>query len=401
MVPIFALFGCATSAFLPGQLFATSDNHVNLLSSLSSSSSSSLFSLSSSSSSLTTNTALPFTLVYTHLEINSMIWQIPEANDLSLLIDPIASQLDFGIAPLYRANKKILSEQDTYNLIHEANPTHVLITQGLDDHCHLPTIAKLEEQQQQLLLQQATATSSTRQQQPPGLLQYLICPSALAKVSKVIPMDRITVLRHGQSYRINNKVKVTATVGSLVGPPWQERENGYLLQIHNNDNNNNNNNLPSLIHKKERNNLEEMNENGGLSSLSSSSSLSIYYEPHGDTTPQHLVLNNNKEPIKADICIVPVTKQSIPAQLPTNFQFPLVHGYERIQEIVQFLNASIVIPLCNGDLNTNGILSKLVASTGTIQDFYENQQMNQSNCRKVHVEHPIPGKPLIVRSSQS
>ena len=83
-------------------------------------------------------------LIYTHLEVNGMLWQIPAAQNLSLLIDPIAGQLDFGIAPLYTARKKYLTEQSQfYNLIAQAAPTHVLLTQGLDDHTHLPTLREL------------------------------------------------------------------------------------------------------------------------------------------------------------------------------------------------------------------------------------------------------------------
>ena len=265
-----------------------------------------------------------------------MIWKLPE-NDVSILVDPIASQLDFGIAPLYRANKKFLTEQDTFDLIKEANPTHVLLSQGLDDHTHLPTIERLAK-----MLPDLT---------------YVVAPSAYDKVARVVDASHITVLRHGQQYRLNGQCTITATVGSLVGPPWQERENGYLLEV---------------------------DESPDYASLS------VYYEPHGDTQTPQLQLRG--KPIQADICILPVTKQSLPAQLPEFAQFPLVHGGKRMQEIVSTLKATTVVPLMNGDLTTNGALSSLVSSSGSVDDF--ERSVSQSGVR---VERPTPGESLLVQ----
>jgi hypothetical protein len=45
-----------------------------------------------------------------------MLWKVPEA-DLLFVIDPFASQLDFGIPCGYRSNKKVLGEQEVLKLV--------------------------------------------------------------------------------------------------------------------------------------------------------------------------------------------------------------------------------------------------------------------------------------------
>ena len=275
----------------------------------------------------------PLTFSYTHLEVNGMIWQIPEVN-VSLVIDPIASELNFGIPWVYRANKKVLDEEATFRAIVEAAPTHCLLSQGLDDHTHLPTLSRLVEKLPNL--------------------QFLVAPSALDKLASILPNDRasrITVLSSGQVYALTPEVTIRATQGALVGPPWQARENGWLLLV----------------------------QGRGI----------VYMEPHAD------VDNEALRGLQADICISPVKEQSLPAQLPRIGQFTLVYGGSRTLEIAQALRASTVIPLGNGDLRTAGPLAKLVQATGSVADFDE--LVRKSPHLNIRVERPTPGIPLYVQ----
>lgn len=276
-----------------------------------------------------------FTFQYTHLEINGMLWQIPEAN-LSLVVDPIASELNFGIPWGYRANKVRLNEGATLDLIMEAAPTHCLLSQGLDDHTHLPTLAKLVEKMPNL--------------------QFVVAPSAKNKIAKIVGSSRITVVEPGQSLCLGSPVTLKATEGALVGPPWQARENGWLLTI--ND------------------------------------SKSIYMEPHADVTDQAI------KGLRADVIISPVKEQSLPAQVPKPAQFTLVYGGERTLEIAGALQASVVIPLGNGELDTKGALANLVEASGSFEEF--EQLVEDANARTtttvpIRVERPIPGVPLSVQ----
>jgi len=106
------------------------------------------------------------TFSYTHLEGNGQLWQAKSGNSqVSLVVDPLASQLDFGIPWGYRANKVALSESQTIDLICNAKPTHCLLTMGLDDHCHPPTITKMMNKLPDL--------------------EYIVAPSAEKKLERV------------------------------------------------------------------------------------------------------------------------------------------------------------------------------------------------------------------------
>jgi len=264
---------------------------------------------------LTTKTKNTFS--YTHLEGNGQIWQASSANTrASVVIDPVASQLDFGIPWGYRANKLSLSEDATIDLICNARPSHCLLTMGLDDHTHLPTLEKLRERMPEL--------------------KYVVAPSCEKKLLDFgLMSEHITVLDHGESCELLDGVVVTATEGALVGPPWQKRENGFVLQLNNEYD-------------------EEQEEVKGLS---------IYYEPHAD-----VVLKNIKN-IQADIMVSPVTQQSLPAQVPKEGQYTLVYGGERTLEIAESLGVQTIIPLGNAALDIEGPLAGLVSAVGDVSDF--------------------------------
>ena len=282
------------------------------------------------------------TFVYTHLEGNGQLWQASNGNNkVSVVIDPLASQLDFGVPWGYRANKKSLSEQATIHMICNANPSHCLLTMGLDDHTHLPTIEKLMERMPKL--------------------QYVVAPSCEKKLLDAgVDRKLITVLKHGQSCELENCGRVTATEGALVGPPWQTRENGFLLALNGN-------------------NSEDED------------ALSIYYEPHAD-----VVLDNIKQ-LRADVMVSPVTKQSLPAQVPKEGQFTLVYGGDRTLEIAETLGAKIVVPLGNGELDIEGPLAKLVEASGGVDEFEQLvDERNMKSSDAIRVEKATPGVTLSV-----
>ena len=272
-----------------------------------------------------------------------MLWQVPEA-DLSLVVDPIASELNFGIPWGYRANKRVLDERATLDTIVQAAPTHCLLSQGLDDHTHLATLTKLISRLPDL--------------------QFVVAPSARDKVASILPEGassrRITVLQPGgPSLSLGTgEVRLQATPGALVGPPWQARENGWLLHLNDRT--------------------------------------TVYMEPHGDVTDQTL------RGLRADVAILPVKDQSLPAQvLPKPLQFKLVHGGERALEIAQALQSSVVIPLGNGDLRTDGPLAGLVEASGSVEEF--ERLVRDANAKggkkrpEIRVVRPTPGVPLSVQ----
>nr|XP_024367631.1 uncharacterized protein LOC112278406 isoform X4 [Physcomitrium patens] len=81
----------------------------------------------------------------------------------------------------------------------------IIITQEWEDHCHLPTLKMLRKD-----------------------VPVLASPKAAVVVQRLGFTD-VTDLAHGTSSQISG-LKVWATVGGRVGPPWALRENGFVLQ---------------------------------------------------------------------------------------------------------------------------------------------------------------------------
>lgn len=166
-----------------------------------------------------------------------------------MLVDPIlVGNLDFGIPWLYDASKKVLK-----NFRLEDLPTLdcLLITQSLDDHCHLKTLKPLSQQVPEL--------------------RVISTPNAESKLS---PLFRnVTYLEPSQNIEVEGKngakVIIMATAGPVLGPPWQRPENGYIITC-------------------------------------KQGQLTLYYEPH-------CVYNRSLlEKYKADVVITPVIKQLLP-----------------------------------------------------------------------------------------
>jgi hypothetical protein len=247
---------------------------------------------------------------------------------------------------------------------------------GLDDHTHIPTL-------QQLIRNLPD-------------MKYVVAPSCVDKMHKLLREgggggrwqlddDRLIVLDHGQSCNLlcntatadggtTTSMMVTATKGALVGPSWQKRENGYLLT--------------SSSSSSSANSKNDSNNNN----------LSIYYEPHGD------VILTDIQKLRANIIISPVTKQSLPAQVPPAGQFTLVYGGERTIQIANTLHANVIVPLGNGELDIQGPLAGLVSSSGSITDFEKlvdknnnnNDKQNLNGDSSMKVMRSTPGIPLSI-----
>ncbi|XP_052726061.1 uncharacterized protein LOC108335907 isoform X2 [Vigna angularis] len=127
----------------------------------------------------------------------------------------------------------------------------LLITQSLDDHCHLKTLKPFSQKFPNI---RVIATPNAK-----GLLDPLF--------------RNVTYLEPGQSSDIEtnygSKINIKATAGPVLGPPWQRPENGYLV-------------------------------------TSPQGQLSLYYEPHCVYNQSYI------EKEKADILITPVIKQLLP-----------------------------------------------------------------------------------------
>lgn len=199
----------------------------------------------------------------------------------------------------------------------------LVITQSLDDHCHLKTLKPLSAKYPNL--------------------RVISTPNAEANLGPLF--SRVTYLEPGQNTEIEgkngSKVRIRATAGPVLGPPWQRPENGYIVS-------------------------------------SSEGQLTLYYEPHCVYNEEFL-----KEE-KADIVITPVIKQLLPS-------FTLVSGQEDAVKLAKTLCAKVVVPMNNGGLDSKGLLASLVQSEGTVASFKE---LLLKELPDAKVLEPTPGVPL-------
>ncbi|XP_071926992.1 uncharacterized protein [Coffea arabica] len=257
-------------------------------------------------------------LVYSDSLIWSWLWEV---GDVKILVDPIlVGNLDFGIPWLYDAAKKVLKNFQLDNL---PQIDCLLITQSLDDHCHLRTLKPLS-------------------QKYPGL-RVIATPNAKPLLDPLF--SNVTYLEPGEESEIDvinsSPVKLRATAGPVLGPPWQRPENGYLVS-------------------------------------SAQGELTLYYEPH-------CVYNKNfLEQERADIVITPVIKQLLP-------KFTLVSGQEDAVQLAKLLNARFIVPMKNGDLDAKGFLASIIRAEGTIESFKEILLKELPDAK---VLEPTPGVPL-------
>jgi len=269
--------------------------------------------------------------VLTYLEINGWILSM---GGLTILIDPILEgNLDFGIPSLYQGKKRVLPGN---GLIESLPPIDcLLITQGLDDHAHVRTLQKLQTLDPDL-----------------PILAPLFAKGALEESG----FDNPQYLKHSEEAIIQSRgntastcssVRVRATKGALVGPPWQRRENGYILR--------------------------------GSSESQSSLLPSIYIEPHVEFNAQEL-----SELGPVDVVISPISGQTLPA-------FELVHGPKDTMRLVETLQPQYLVPMQNGDIDTEGPVSRIVSEIGSSRDFERRLSSSNLNTELVKL---VPGEDI-------
>jgi L-ascorbate metabolism protein UlaG (beta-lactamase superfamily) len=135
-------------------------------------------------------------MILTYLDSNS--WLI-EINEKRILIDPwLVGSLVFGnLTWLFKGEKKVTRPiPDRIDLI--------LLSQGLEDHAHPPTLKQLDRH-----------------------IRVVASPNA-AKVVKELGYSQVTSLAHGETFKLDEKVEIKAVPGSPIGPTLVE--NGYLIK---------------------------------------------------------------------------------------------------------------------------------------------------------------------------
>ena len=267
--------------------------------------------------------------VITYLEINCLLLSL---GGLNVLIDPLLEgPLDFGLPDsLYTASKRTLPPTGLVEpLLSEVDA--VIITQGLDDHAHDRTLQKMASL---------------------GFAAPIIAPpSAKGTLLRTFPESQVRWLRPGEQTRLEAQpgrrgdggaIDVRACSGALVGPPWQARENGYVLR----------------------------GEDG----------FSVYYEPHVEFNEREL-----RRLAPVDAVVTPIVGQKLPG-------FELVHGPRAALRLVEALRPRIVLPLENGAIDASGVTAALVRQVGDDAEF--ERLLRQQGLTNMEVRNMPPGEPV-------
>jgi L-ascorbate metabolism protein UlaG (beta-lactamase superfamily) len=136
----------------------------------------------------------------TRIDLNSWIFQIAER---TILVDPwLVDPLEFyGLPWLYTAyhNTPLAFTPDTLPGI-----DLILLSQGVDDHCHKPTLQRLDPS-----------------------IPVVASPTA-ARVVSSLGYRNVTELFHWQKVEFDQTLQITSVLGAELQPG--QVENGYLLR---------------------------------------------------------------------------------------------------------------------------------------------------------------------------
>jgi L-ascorbate metabolism protein UlaG (beta-lactamase superfamily) len=137
-----------------------------------------------------------FNMYLTYFDSNS--WLI-EFENQRILLDPwLVDHLVFGNLPWLFKGKKNQSYPIPENI------DLILLSQGLEDHAHPPTLKQLDRN-----------------------IPVVASPNA-AKVVKELGYAQITTLNHSETFNLANRIEIKALPGSPIGPTLVE--NAYIIK---------------------------------------------------------------------------------------------------------------------------------------------------------------------------
>ena len=221
-----------------------------------------------------------------------------------MLADPwLVGPLTFGppsLAFLYSATKP---SGDSLGVAAAAGADVLLLTQGLDDHAHRPTLRAL-----------AAADAS---------LPVVASPAGAA-VARDCGFADVTALAPGGRHTVRG-VTFTATQGALGGPPWSTRENGFLL------------------------------------TEDAPAGVCVYSEPHCDYQESSVkqALQACGRPV--DVVIAPCTAVAL-AGYPLVLASP-----DAVLRLLRLLRPRVLLPLRNDVIAQSGAIAPAIGESGGVQ----------------------------------
>lgn len=210
----------------------------------------------------------------------------------------------------------------------------VLLSQGWEDHAHRPTLRAM-----------------------PKDIPVVASPAA-ADVARDLGFEDVTALRAGARKTIAGTsggvgAVVRATAGALVGPPWSEREAGFIVS--------------------------EQTDEGACCGMR------VYYEPHCSYDTKSVVDGVRVVGGRVDVAITPVRSVDVAG-------FPLVSGGAAAVELLEVLGCpAVVLPLRNGELAQEGLSAPLLGSDGTTAEEFGRLLAARPRLKFTRLVMPEPG----------
>ncbi|KAA8497984.1 hypothetical protein FVE85_5569 [Porphyridium purpureum] len=187
------------------------------------------------------------------LESNTFVFRT--ADGKRVVVDPwLVGTLTFGENKgFYEAEKKwiVQSESGKKPPVDVEHFDAIVLSQGLPDHAHPPTLKKLDKN-----------------------IPVYAQPQAAA-LCRALGYKSVTEIEHADTVSVlDGKLTITAFPGALVGPPWSKRQNAYLMDF----------------------------KDAGVR---------VFYEPHADVPLDEF--RAAWAALKCDVVVLPVKRASIPA----------------------------------------------------------------------------------------
>lgn len=151
-----------------------------------------------------TSTGPPPETSVTFLANNTFLVSTPQT---TLLIDPwLTSDLVFFTPLFFRGSKPATGLRAVAKVDLSAIDA-VLLTQGLPDHAHPPSLRLLDRE------------------------KPIYAPNKASKLLHELEFRNVHFMEAGDCRELQHGVKLTAAKGSLVGPPWSEPQLAYIIEF--------------------------------------------------------------------------------------------------------------------------------------------------------------------------
>jgi len=247
----------------------------------------------------------------TWLDSNSWLIEFGEDDRaVRILMDPwLVGDLMFGNAKWFfrgfRQGDRAIPERIDF----------ILLSQGLEDHAHPATLRALDKS-----------------------IPVVGSPAA-AQVARRLGFTEVTALEHDRVFTFDDRIKIQALEGSVVGPTV--RENAYLIK-------------------------------------DLTQGITLYYEPHGSHSPKLKQLGS------IDVVLTPMIDLKLP------IGGALIKGMSSALELAQWVKPQVMLPTAaGGDIDFEGFLINLLRADGGPAEL---QQQLQARGLKTRVVEPKPGE---------